>query len=272
MQINWEQKRKWDESSLPPIDQIKSESLQYRRDLTFLQQEAAYANGVPLYGCASVDNLSESQIIELRRILPNARAAVLIGRPVVDPFFRAEHRAPGIRMDEFKSIAGTELELVLLQMQEQLENQGFEATIKMLDMIPRNTLVDIFESSGAGIVGRNGMVLTESYGCRAAFGLVVTDAPLLHGDYRYEAPTENPCTECRLCEERCPAQALKDGRYDQEKCLAFRDNPDNQLKFSDHVFLKCDMCMRVCPSGRQDKWDEELTEWETILRTGKLNY
>lgn len=269
----WDVPRNRESLTLPEWELVKTPEMQYRRELTLLYQESAFQSRVPLYGVLSTDALTNKEDVEeVTSILPDAKAAILIGAPIEDPWLRLWHRVPGISMKNFTTLITSKVEVMLLTIADKLEQQGFKAIIKQMPLTPSNEFLRLFELAGCGFIGKNHLVITEYYGCRVNLGAIVTDAPLLHGDYRYKPYNKNLCNDCNLCEEYCPCGALNDGFYDHEKCEAYINNPDYQLSFSPHTILKCDMCMRICPIQTVGKWDSTPVKWTKILQEKKINY
>jgi epoxyqueuosine reductase QueG len=273
MKADWNVVRKPENMNVPEWELEKSPEMQFRRELTLLYQEAAFQQHIPLYGVVSMDALENpSDIQELTRVLPGAKAAILFGASIEDPFHRLWHRVPGISMQNFTTIATSKIEIMLLTFIDKLETQGYQAISIQMPLTPSNQFTRIFELAGAGFTGKNKLVITRSHGCRVSLGIIITDAPLLHGDYRYEPYNKNLCGDCTLCQEYCPSGALKNGQYNKKICEEYINNPENQLSFSEHTILKCDMCMRICPLGEIGKWDSQPVDWNTILKEKKINF
>jgi epoxyqueuosine reductase QueG len=130
-------------------------------------------------------------------------------------------------------------------------------------------------AAGLGAFGRHNLVIHPRYGTRIVFTAILTDLPLAS-----DPPVEeNPCTDCNLCVESCPAGALdEEGRTDVFKCLkssqpygiggAYRflkkllgaKSEERQEILKDPVLLHlyqaqmigfqytCFRCMAVCPA------------------------
>ena len=105
--------------------------------------------------------------------------------------------------------------------------------------------------AGLGRVGRNGLVSIGEWGTRASLQVIVTDLPL---------PTERApgfllderCAGCHLCENACPAGALRgDGSIDIERCVRAQPEnvplPENMRPMTGRSVLGCDICQRCCP-------------------------
>jgi ferredoxin len=273
MIVDWEVNRRPDNRVVPEWELIKTPEMQFRRELTLLHQEVAFQKRIPLYSVLAVEALSQPEDMRLLTDeLPEARAAILLGTPIEDPWNRLWHRVAGLSMNSFTTVATSIVEIMLLSFAEKLEYQGYKAIIRQLPLTPTNHYTRLFELAGAGFTGKNHLVITEKYGCRVSLGVIITDAPLLHGDFRYRNYSHNLCGECTRCEDYCPSGALRNGHYDQAKCEAYVNEPANQLRLSPHTTYKCDACMRICPLGELGKWDSTPVHWATILEEKKINY
>lgn len=273
MQPEWDLTRKPENLTIDPIELEKSPEMQYRRELTMLIQESAFQNRVPLYGLLSIEKVSkQTKRHQIENILPNTKSIILMGVTIQDPMMRLWNRISGISMSTFSTIASSELEYLLLLFVNKLEDAGFMAKSVQLPFTPTSEYLWLFELSGAGFIGKNNLVITRKYGCRVNLGFIVTDAPLLNGDYRYASFKTNICGDCELCKEFCPSGALRGGTYDDNICKNFINKKENQLNFSEHSFMKCDMCMRICPIGEVGKWDKNQITWATILEERRINY
>jgi epoxyqueuosine reductase QueG len=273
MKYDWDADRRPENMAVREWELEKTPEMQRRRELTMLYQETAFLMGYPLYGLVSIDALTDPEDVkELTDVLPEARTAILMGVPIDDPWQRMWQRIPGISMSRFGTYATASTEMMLLQFAEILETQGYQAIVKQLPLTPTNERARLFELAGAGFMGKNHLVVTDKDGCRVNLGIIITDAPLLHGDYRYDSYNQNECGDCTLCEDYCPCGALKDGQYDQAKCEAYVNHPENQWALTPHSIFKCDMCMRICPLGKVGKWDTRPVTWQTIIEEEKLNH
>lgn len=273
MRPDWRKARRPSDLHIPKSHLEKNSETQDRRNLTFLYQEAAFLERISLYGVLALEDIDEAEDKKfLLNILPSAKAVILIGSPINDPWMRIWHLVPGTSMKKVTTIATSKVEIQLRKFAEKLEMQGYEAKILQAPLAPDPKIARLFSLAKVGFVGKNNMINTQINGCRVNLGFVLTNAPLLGGDYRYDTYEKNKCGECSLCEKFCPAGALKDGDYCKKKCYAYIENPDNQLKFSKYSWMKCDICMRICPLGEKKGWDTQPTTWEQVLSEKKINY
>jgi len=243
---------------------------QERRNITFLIQECALHEGVPLYCVIDLDDISEEDRKFFTDILPTAKAAILMGRPITDSLYRMEQLVAG-KEGRITSVVEQKCLIHLLRFQEKLESIGYDAEYVQAPILPDFEFARILSLSRAGYVGKNGYLISEDHGCRTNMGILITSAPMQGGDLRYHPFEENKCGDCTKCIDACPAGALTCNGYDKEKCQAYRDNPDHIIKPSKYSWLKCDMCMRVCPQGSNPRWDKRDGTWQEILDTGEIN-
>lgn len=132
-------------------------------------------------------------------------------------------------------------------------------------------------AAGLGTFGRHNLVVHPRFGSRVVFSAVLTDL-----DVPSDRPLAvNPCTDCRLCVERCPGRALDEaGRTDVMKCIRHSQpyglsgaigfwirhadaSPDERkAMFKDDLFWRmyqaghigpqyfCFQCISSCPVGQ----------------------
>lgn len=132
-------------------------------------------------------------------------------------------------------------------------------------------------AAGLGAFGRHNLVVHPKLGSRVIFTAVLTDLDL-SGDPGIE---ENPCDQCNLCVDNCPAQALdQQGKTDVFKCLknsqpygiagsirfwsklAASDPEEQKRMLRDEQFWRlyqagfigfqyfCFQCIAGCPAGK----------------------
>ncbi|MDO5547639.1 MAG: DUF1730 domain-containing protein [Eubacteriales bacterium] len=107
--------------------------------------------------------------------------------------------------------------------------------------------------SGAGILGKNGLIFDRTYGSFVFIGTVLTNAPA--------DPTPSSrrvCPNCGACRRACPLGALhEDGTVDVSRCLSDLTQskqpltPEQEQALQRHPLIwGCDLCSEVCPLNR----------------------
>ena len=110
--------------------------------------------------------------------------------------------------------------------------------------------------SGLGIIGDNGLIITEKYGSYVFIGDVVTDIP--PEELGAVFPEEiKRCESCGKCKSACPTGIL---RSEGEDCLSAITQRKGELSKSEEELMRkyntawgCDICQQVCPHNREPK-------------------
>ena len=112
--------------------------------------------------------------------------------------------------------------------------------------------------SGAGMLGKNGLILCPPYGNHVLLGEIVTDMAI---HYPYEKKIRT-CINCSRCISACPtgAMQMRDGRrvLDRSKCISaitqkkggLNREETERLEKSEYIW-GCDRCINACPENRE---------------------
>ena len=132
---------------------------------------------------------------------------------------------------------------------------------KLAEAFPQNRFVPGADNSplpereaawaaGLGLRGRNGLVILPPWGSWVFLGTVLTDLP-------FDGPAAAPspgCGNCGRCAAACPGGALREERFDPEKCLSHLTQKKGELSSEQAALLSahplawgCDRCQEVCP-------------------------
>lgn len=102
--------------------------------------------------------------------------------------------------------------------------------------------------AGLGVIGRNNLVVTPSFGPRVRLRVVLVDAHLEPTD----PPAEfAPCEECPVpCRAACPRGVFAGGGYDRRRCLLeMVCNEATPLPDAPGCIQYCRACELACPVG-----------------------
>jgi hypothetical protein len=109
--------------------------------------------------------------------------------------------------------------------------------------------------AGLGVMGRSGLLLTESHGACIRLCKVFTDLPLVP-DAPLADGCESRCAQCRLCARACPAQAISKAPEPSFDVCGPTNNPGVRrwpidgvrcLRFWHQNGASCSTCIAVCP-------------------------
>ncbi len=102
--------------------------------------------------------------------------------------------------------------------------------------------------AGLGTLGKNTLLLNETFGNMLNVGLVLTDAALPSDPL----PVSICIGSCTKCVDSCPAGAIQDGKVVQKLC---REHAYGQKTARGYGTTVCNLCRTVCPvaSGKKNK-------------------
>lgn len=104
--------------------------------------------------------------------------------------------------------------------------------------------------AGLGVIGKNGLLLTEKYGSYVFLGEVVTDMEI-----PCEVKEVKFCPDCGACADACPASV-----GDKKVCLSALSQKKGALSEEEEKILLttntvwgCDRCQECCPYNKRAK-------------------
>lgn len=106
--------------------------------------------------------------------------------------------------------------------------------------------------AGLGFFGKNASLINPDYGSFLALGEILLNICLIP-----DVPLKDSCAECNLCQQACPAGAIKSSKeIDANKCLAHFTQKKGLLtaEISKKLGLRlwgCDSCQDVCPFNQK---------------------
>lgn len=102
--------------------------------------------------------------------------------------------------------------------------------------------IEAASRAGLGVIGKNGLLLTERYSSYVFLGELLTDAPL-----PYTLVEPRFCENCGLCQKICPMEKIG-------TCLSALTQKKGELDEAEIAALRrygscwgCDLCQEVCP-------------------------
>ena len=209
-------------------------------------------DGVDLFGVAPLErflDLAEDKRPET--FLPRAKSVIVIGSQLFEILTRKLTVQKKIGEVSFRDFYNAHNETVINDLTQTgyrlarfLTNKGYPSINVGQDLTDYRTITGAFSfkyaavQAGMGVIGKNGLLITPSYGPRVKLSAVLTEASL-------EADPiigEDLCGDCTVCIKVCPSGALKeptkDARpnYDRFVCCSFYTANEG-----------CGLCMSKCP-------------------------
>lgn len=209
-------------------------------------------DGVDLIGIAPVERFEE--LPERQRpdmILPGTRSVIVLGSQVFQVLTERLKASRAVGEVSVRDIYEAHKDAVVADLRQTgyrvarlLTNEGFASLNLDQNLTDSRTLTAAFSFKGAavaaglGLIGKNSLLLTPSFGPRVRLSVVLTTSEL-EGD---EVVTDDPCRDCEICIRSCPSDALKapgEGeRYHHDRFLC--------SSYSSAV-KGCGLCMSRCP-------------------------
>lgn len=239
-------------------------------------KERVMAWGADLVGFAGTEPL-KAQHLDPPDLLEPFTSAVAIAVSLPWATFGEIKDKPTLIYQNVYQTANRMLDELAFRTAKTLGNDGFYSLA-----IPASQVTDeknwygaishksVARMAGLGWQGKNLLLITRQYGSAVRLVTVLTNASLVADE-----PIKNLCGRCRLCQEACPAGAIKgvntDDRYRDRDEAMFFDKCVDQLKkhsimletysLKDEIRkpeptyhkLICGLCIKACPFSRKMK-------------------
>lgn len=107
---------------------------------------------------------------------------------------------------------------------------------------------ELARQAGLGWRGKNTLLLSREHGSYIFLGGIALNLPL-----EPDEPAADGCGTCSQCENACPTRALRGGRLDPERCLAYWNTqaktiiPKEAAARAGGWAYGCDACQEACP-------------------------
>ena len=95
------------------------------------------------------------------------------------------------------------------------------------------------QAAGLGTIGRHSLLITPEFGSMVWLGAVLVDVEL-----ESDSLKEPVCTNCNLCVEACPVNALEKTEINQGACWDYAFGEDKEKQ---DWRISCHKCRDICP-------------------------
>ncbi len=214
--------------------------------------------GGDLFGVACFDGLTDKIFQEYGDTFQDLDRAVSVGVFFPKAIVNELAEGPTHTYLNYYDTINILLNNIALRMSNFLQRMGYKAfPIPASQRVNESKLAGIFSHrlaahrAGLGWIGKSCSLINPEVGPRLRLVTVLTDA-FLPPDPPLE---ENQCGNCTLCQEACPAKAIRGVNYRLEDPLEVRFDAQachNYLSKVRHSFGKriCGRCIAVCPWGK----------------------
>ena len=159
--------------------------------------------------------------------------AILFGKAFSKEYIIALRAGENPRPREVHTIE-SKMNRLAVKLTDLLTMEGYKSVCKFkFAYLPHKTVA---LRAGLGFIGKNGLLVSEQYGCALMFGKVLTTAPFITIN---ETPMEPQCGDCYVCVDVCPSKSL-------------RGTPWSITTTRDEIMIRkrctvCAKCMIWCP-------------------------
>ena len=234
-----------------------------------------HACGIPLCGVCAFSAVHERLLpcAAARRLPENARSVVMCAFPYLVEHGDAQEGANGtpepVRggdvprrnlsryavVPDYHAVCGDLLEQAAAGLREQYPGAQF------VPFVDNSPIPEVYAAAraGLGVVGDNGLLITENYGSWVFLGELVTDLALdgfgrASGPGGPEPDSVRRCEHCGACAAACPSAS---GLADKTKCLSRLTQQKRELDEDSAARIArsgcvwgCDACQACCPHNR----------------------
>jgi ferredoxin len=160
--------------------------------------------------------------------------------------------------------SGDRLQITFANLMQYIKDLGYSAVRGPAQAMP------VALAAGLGEVGRNGMLITKSYGARVHLGTpILTDLPLV-SDKPLDIGVEDFCRICKKCATTCPTNSISvGGKAVINGIEKYKINWETCYRLRAHVkqfWGICLTCVTVCPYTKPKTWWHGLAV-NTLQRT-----
>lgn len=210
-------------------------------------KQIAYALGADLCGIASVDRFVDApKGYHPLDVMPTCKSVISFACSFPVGTLMCNCAAPYTRV---RNSITPKMDAIALELCRALEKEGALAapiptnesqwdknTQRWRSIISQKHAA---QAAGLGTIGRHSLLITPEYGSMVWLGAVLTAEEL-----EPDALLERMCTDCDLCVNTCPVNALEKCDMNQSACwdFAFGDDEDTQS-----WRISCHKCRDICP-------------------------
>jgi len=202
--------------------------------------------GADLFGVADINKIKEDFAFS-KGLLERFDKAVCLGLSLSKSILGEIENAPTRLYFHHYRTANALLDQIAFKVSNYIQKKGFSAL-----PVPASQILDwqnqkahlshkkIGCFAGLGWIGRNNLLVNKSLGSQFRLVSILTDMPL-----KIDKPVKEECTDCRLCIEACPVNAIKENPSDFEHLKCFEKLKEFQKQRLVDQYI-CGVCVNAC--------------------------
>ncbi len=203
--------------------------------------------GASLFGTAHLSPLRKEDFLLPPNTLDYLPFAISVGYHLSDAILESIVDAPTPHYFHHYQRVNILLDTIGLMVCSALQKKGYQAM-----PIAASQIIDwknqrghlshklVAHAAGLGWIGRNNLLVNETFGSRIRLVTILTDLPM-----EFNVPVERDCGSCRRCIHVCPAGAIQERPedFDHLRCFEQLKVFSKTLHLSQHI---CGICVKAC--------------------------
>ena len=207
--------------------------------------------GGGLFGVADLSSFKKEEFLLPSSMIDQLPFAISIGYHLSDAVLEGIEDQPTPLYFHHYQRTNILLDTIGLIVTSTIQELGYQAM-----PIPASQLVDwknqrahlshkhVARAAGLGWIGRNNLLVNETFGSRIRLVTILTNLPLM-----IDPPSSMDCGSCQNCLNVCPAGAIKEQQenFDHVHCYEQLRTFAKTLHFSHNI---CGVCVKTCRGDR----------------------
>ncbi len=180
------------------------------------------------------------------RIPQNPRTVIMLALPYFTKSYPNRNISYYAIVDDYHSVAKCYLDKICDKLKDEYCDNHFE------HFCDNSPIKEVYYAAkaGLGVIGQNGLLITEKYGSFVFLASIVTDLEL----HNYSDNEIKGCIGCGRCQKACPGGCIECGNIKKEDCASEISQKKGELDKSQVEKVKktglvwgCDICQTECP-------------------------
>lgn len=182
----------------------------------------------------------------ISRIPQNSKTVIMIAFPYFTKEYPNRNVSYYAIVDDYHNVAKRYLEKICNNLKTEFPNNHFEY------FCDNSPIKEVYYAAkaGLGVIGKNGLLITQKYGSFVFLASIITDLEL----NEYSDNEIKECIGCNRCVKACVGGCISCGKIDKQNCASDISQRKGELDKSQMEKIKktglvwgCDICQTECP-------------------------